>query len=142
MMNTCIHLHIFYFLMYCTVQYTKQQHKYSAPASRLWSGTIRESHQHHRLYWSYPGSGGENPLACLIQPWHASTEMSSKASSIPSSLCPTKIEVLITVTVTHHFYKNGSRQKLYLYVRQFDACVVTEYSTQKLHWGTPTCFPP
>jgi len=55
--------------------------------------------------------------------------MSSQASSIPSSLCPTKIEVLITVTVTHAFYKmETDRQSI------FDACVVTEYSTQKLQY--------
>lgn len=114
--------------MYYTVQYNTPNNnkKNSAPASHLWSGT------------DITGYTGPSQAAVVKSshmtdpPHHTSTVMFSQASSIPSSLCPTQIEVLITVIVTHPFYKMEADRNSYLYVRQFDACVVTEYSSQKL----------
>ncbi len=48
---------LFLNLIYCRVQYNTanyNKNNYSAPVSRLWSGTGKEPLQHHRLYWPWP----------------------------------------------------------------------------------------
>jgi len=98
--------------MYSTVQYTKQQQQ------KIFCPSITS------LVWDRPENlvsftGCTGPIQAVVgksfcmsdPPRHTSTEMSSQASSIPSSLCPTKTEVLITVTVTHPFYKMEADRK-------------------------------
>ncbi len=84
---------LFLNLMYCRVQYNTANNSKNynfAPASHLWSGTGQRTSSSSQAILALDRQRGGNPLACLIKPWHASTEISETACllalAIPLSL--------------------------------------------------------